>query len=263
MNMANNKLLYKYYPPVDYVINALKDETICFTDICSQNDPFEGMGFYRVIPNNESQEAIVSNQQQELLAKYITEEERGNLQKWYRIFCATTEWKRPLMWAHYAKAHQGVCIGYTLHDIKLHCTKLRPVQYNDMPLEKDFSYLDLTKFLFFKAKDWAYEKEYRGIYKLKSEDYFRVPKLEKDKSSIHLLRHTDDDMYFYIPGFKIQAKRRILKKCRPQEITMGLYTPKEYEEVLQAVSITKRIPLYKAKMKDHSFEIDRTPIYIP
>lgn len=44
---------------------------------------------------------------------------------------------------------------------------------------------------------------------------------------------------------------------------MGLYTSKEYEEVLQAVSITKRIPLYKAKMKDHSFEIDRTPIYIP
>jgi len=75
----------------------------------------------------------------------------------------------PLMWAHYADMHQGVCLGFarspanTLGDDDI----TSPVSYSDIYPRVRFSEIlkrdgSIHKKIFFtKAREWAYEREWR------------------------------------------------------------------------------------------------------
>ncbi len=261
MKKTEKSILYKYYPPEEYVFEALTQGTICFTDLYSQNDPFEAMGFYRNTPGSKPS-IPAESELQKTISQYITEEDRNFLRNECRIFCSTTECNRPLMWAHYARSHSGICVGYDYQDIQKYCDILKPVKYLTVPLEKDISYDHPERFLLLKATDWRYEKEIRGIYTIKSQDC-RITDTLTEYSACE----TDYDekyLFFAKPndriGESVRALRRIIKKCEPREIILGICTSAEIEQRVQTICREKHIPLYKAQQKENTFEVLRVRI---
>lgn len=91
------------------------------------------------------------------------------------IMCFSTSWKSPLMWAHYAKSHTGICLGIDV----LEEDKLRKVIYEPDRLKGLFDGAkplagateeSLTKVLTTKFKQWEYEDEWRVFAKLDDRD---------------------------------------------------------------------------------------------
>jgi hypothetical protein len=83
-------------------------------------------------------------------------------------------WASPVMWAHYADKHAGVCLGFDVED-----TLLTRVEYTDKKIVVPFgahlpqfglSQELLTTILSTKATDWNYEREYRVMGGLKTRD---------------------------------------------------------------------------------------------
>ena len=174
MNQTEPKLFYKYYPPKEYVVNALTDETVCFTDLYSQNDPFESFGFYQQTcdynTNPENNMTSLENEFWKNTDEYMTENDREMLTNLCRIFCTTSKNDNLLMWAHYAQSHQGICVGYMQKDIQNICTTFEHVTYTDHPQSVEYSSELRIDLLLKKAIDWKYEDEYRGIYVVESSD---------------------------------------------------------------------------------------------
>jgi hypothetical protein len=81
------------------------------------------------------------------------------------MICFGSNWRSPVMWAHYADKHTGVCLGFDVADALL--TK---VKYTNKKINASFGeHLPsfglsadlLTKLVSTKALDWKYENEYR------------------------------------------------------------------------------------------------------
>lgn len=81
-----------------------------------------------------------------------------------------------MMWSHYADGHRGFCMEFertgdsALDDLEIP----QPVSYSGRCPSIDYEKtwepgvafrLEICKFVFAKAKDWKYEKEWRGIYR--------------------------------------------------------------------------------------------------
>lgn len=104
-----------------------------------------------------------------------------------KISCFSEEPDNMLLWSHYAKDHQGVCIGFKLYDeFESQCMHLDPKDLNPIhskvpkgiiPLSKVNYQLNmptsynrlkddnnrLMEFVTTKSLNWEYEKEYRAI----------------------------------------------------------------------------------------------------
>ena len=89
----------------------------------------------------------------------------------------------PLMWAHYAKNHQGLCIEYrvdksNLEDTDKRVIRLLNVEYNKgLPLNGDIPFTDS---LVVKAQCWNYEKETRLLMYSRDNEakYCQLPNFE-------------------------------------------------------------------------------------
>ncbi len=84
-----------------------------------------------------------------------------------------------LMWAHYARSHEGMVIGFRTaspfltrqdsHRNAMH--DLRPVEYcQTRPILKDFTLVDTAHMYFTKSDAWSYEKEWRMYTAMPQED---------------------------------------------------------------------------------------------
>ncbi len=79
-----------------------------------------------------------------------------------RVSCFTEDGNNPLMWAHYAHNHTGVCLKFDMAgDIDLEKI-LYPISYKDELIEVE-KISDFTKCLLTKLKAWSIEKEWRII----------------------------------------------------------------------------------------------------
>src|SRR5665647_3662469 len=83
-------------------------------------------------------------------------------------------WKSPLMWAHYAKNHTGVCLG-----IEVPKGRSKKVSYEPHRLEMllDMTRLEtaidedvINKVITTKFKEWEYEHEWRVVAHLENKD---------------------------------------------------------------------------------------------
>lgn len=75
----------------------------------------------------------------------------------------------PLMWAHYADSHKGICIKYEItkesiaaHNDKKHVLRINDVRYRRRKAMSD--YITLDNALLAKGECWDYEHEQRLIY---------------------------------------------------------------------------------------------------
>jgi hypothetical protein len=82
----------------------------------------------------------------------------------FGLICFSDNWKSPVMWAHYASKHEGVCLGFDVHE-----DYLGYVQYIDSRLLGTVEFFDrdginfIDQMLYHKAREWSYERELRAI----------------------------------------------------------------------------------------------------
>lgn len=94
------------------------------------------------------------------------------------LMCFSDNWRSPVMWAHYADKHRGMCLGFDVpHEEENRL--ISPVQYNIERLQfaldrtKDMYGIDgdfIRALMFTKSKEWAYEQEWRTLANLEIQD---------------------------------------------------------------------------------------------
>lgn len=99
----------------------------------------------------------------QMVAKF-TEVTRINIKDRWRMYCLTPYPDNALMWAHYAKKHQGICLEFDTRFNEV--GGAWPVNYNSkLPVLHVYSVADqnIMQILLNKSSVWAYENEYRAI----------------------------------------------------------------------------------------------------
>jgi len=90
------------------------------------------------------------------------------------MICFSAAWDSPVMWAHYAEKHTGICLGFDIED-----KVVSTVEYTDKKVDVEFgSHLPnhglsvelMNKVLATKSTDWAWEQERRVLAKLTKPD---------------------------------------------------------------------------------------------
>lgn len=90
----------------------------------------------------------------------------------FGLMCFSDNWKSPVMWAHYANKHTGVCLGFDINDAYL--TQVRYLEtrmlheFGSESVTSDIQFID--KMLYQKANEWSYEREVRAIALLDEPD---------------------------------------------------------------------------------------------
>ncbi|MBI4471214.1 MAG: DUF2971 domain-containing protein [Acidobacteria bacterium] len=77
------------------------------------------------------------------------------------VLCFSLKWASPLLWAHYADKHKGICLGFDVPN-----EVARTVEYREtrLPFPKDEGELDedwAKSWLYTKFSGWEYEEEVR------------------------------------------------------------------------------------------------------
>jgi hypothetical protein len=82
----------------------------------------------------------------------------------YRVYCLSTHGDVPLMWSHYANAHHGVCLEFSVEN-DLFCGALA-IEYLERYPQLDLADDDKDaglRALLTKSEHWRYENEFRLI----------------------------------------------------------------------------------------------------
>lgn len=156
----------------------------------------------------------------------------------YGVICFSAIWNDILMWSHYAKCHQGICIGFYEEKIR----KSPPFQgaggmvmydskYPDIdPLDKD-TIKEMFLTTHYKSSQWKYEAEYR-ISKL----YYPQIPTTKDR----VLNFTNDFI---------------------AEVILGLNINEANKSEVISICTEKNIPVYQAIKIPRKFYVSCTPLY--
>ena len=190
-----DKLFFRYQKINDNTKNNLKNHVLYFNDPDKFNDPFDSKRdityrgsrkdwnnyFLRHDKDPKGIDKLIKNQMLKRKGTELLFDKTKNTsdflnENYHRVCCFSETNSNILMWSHYAKSHQGICLcfktkqngnGHFLTlDSKQHI--LFPVEYKKaMPDKVNLLYEGnnnlLSKFMFTKYSDWEYEQEYRII----------------------------------------------------------------------------------------------------
>lgn len=230
------QILYRYRFGREWDVKNLREDNIWLSTLKEYNDPFENkicIDFKAVADDLIRQDTELVelmrlrriDQHNPIYKHYIeSAKSRGKElleeldMKSNRLFtaCFSETKSSLLMWAHYANAHKGFCIGYKFKDLfKQFGINILPIAYSDDFLKIDS--LDIfydhhetfIKACKTKSKEWSYEKEWRllGEYRI-NEPYqqgmvIKIPR----PVSIYLGVNIDNTL-----------KRQLLDICREKDI---------------------------------------------
>ena len=78
-----------------------------------------------------------------------------------RVYCLSTDPLSTLMWSHYSANHHGLCLEFDKSNVLIEMA--RPVRYRDAYPEwtPQGAAADPLALVLSKAKEWAYEREFR------------------------------------------------------------------------------------------------------
>ena len=136
----------------------LNEQRLKLSRFYESNDPFE----LKLVDNRQPE----ARRMVRMISEYFN--------RTIGMICFGASWASPVMWAHYAAKHTGLCLGFDIED-KL----LSQVKYTDAKITVPFgehlprhglSEELLLKILLTKATDWSYEREYRALSDLKTKD---------------------------------------------------------------------------------------------
>jgi len=147
-----------YMTSYEVALIILRERRMRLARFDNLNDPFELLS------------ASMTDPEVRYLIKYLRDH-------WVRkigIICMGLHWKSPVMWAHYARNHTGICLGFDVPD-----DLAREVRYSS---EREQVVLDMAKELrginsellqritTTKYEQWSYEEEWRLFSKLEEKD---------------------------------------------------------------------------------------------
>jgi hypothetical protein len=137
------------------------------------------------------------------------------------ILCFSSDWRDPVIWAHYSDKHRGLCLGFQIPDVYG-----RKIKYIDdrLSLPDKLQLDDATAWVFTKFANWSYEKEIRFCTTL------------KDKS---------DGLYFKEYGEDLNLV----------EVIAGARCSLTKDHILEALQPLQYVKLIKARPGFRKFEI--------
>lgn len=97
------------------------------------------------------------------------------------VICFSDNMRSPLMWAHYAEKHNGMCLGFEIpaKPEDFDNSIIRPMNYEAKRLKFELTQFQASEenrlsfiraLLHTKAADWSYEREYRTMADLEEQD---------------------------------------------------------------------------------------------
>jgi hypothetical protein len=106
---------------------------------------------------------------------------REQLGSEHGLICFSASWQDPVIWAHYADRHQGLCLGFDVpkitgdgdQDVAKKVTYISrpwrfPPNFLALPFTRKFAFVNRIPFT--KYKHWAYEREIRIWGQLSNEE---------------------------------------------------------------------------------------------
>ena len=141
------------------------------------------------------------------------------------LLCFSFNWSNPVLWAHYAEKHAGICLGFNVPD-----EYARSVMYvgKRLPFPTESNEMIALEWLFTKFSDWSYEAECRIFAELDQED-------------------EDGNYYADFKGNKMTLR----------EVILGCKYPVAHESVLQSLlaAYDEEVKVIKARPSDESFNM--------
>lgn len=216
----------------DPVINDVLNDSLTFSNPNNFNDPMDPI----IKVWLENRKKSTSEKTEKKLFKMLLK----ILAKNFRVACVASSssdkkeaietYCNPLMWAHYANNHKGICIQYDLsdrtifsHNDENHLLKICDVRYRNHKMLSDFITIDNA--LLAKSDCWEYEHESRLMFYVKDNLEWRTT--------------SGVSNYVTLTGFPIKA------------VYLGCRVDQKVQSFLKKKLATKNIPLYKmAFIKD-------------
>jgi len=231
-----NEYLYKYYPIVNYALNSLAREDVCFNSMSAFNDIQEGKF------SMAAREAGPF-QLKEKLAARIAEDYSDLIIFKVRVLSLTKSCDMNYMWENYAKNGTGFCIEYKYQNLQDISTDLKKIDYcndktpnayfEDTISELDFS-REVQKILFTKEENWKDECEVRLIYVMSQEEIELTDIndfLENKWNQMSEYEYTSDIM----TRMHYKCPKRIMKKCVPNKVYLGPDIEKKDEDRIRSI----------------------------
>nr|WP_294897177.1 DUF2971 domain-containing protein [uncultured Pedobacter sp.] len=179
--VKNQKVFYKYVDFETGFEKIIKEQTLKFSNPEEFNDPFD---CHEYLLNIDLSLDVIKKEINQLLSEYpkeisdriknqpLKELENKSYQdrfkqdkRKYGVSCFSKISDEILMWAHYAKKHTGLCIGFTMNFIQPDFA-FYPVNYISCINQLDGRMLR-SRVMFYlltsKAERWKYEQEIRAI----------------------------------------------------------------------------------------------------
>lgn len=140
-------MLVYHFLNAQYALEDIKLRRLRISRLTELNDPFEFLS--ADLSDRKVRRALMK-------AKEKLSESKG-------VLCFSASWRNPVLWAHYANKHKGLCLGLEVHD-----SVLGKIQYQDerFPIPDNIDEEFMKKLLFTKFKHWEYEQEYRAYTQL-------------------------------------------------------------------------------------------------
>lgn len=147
-------ILY-HFSNSEYGLDNIKNRRLKVSRIMELNDPFEFLGIERSNP---------------WLRKAL-DKEKKDMSRDRGILCLSNTWQNPVLWAHYADRHRGVCLGFEVPENFLG-KFLEKIRYAETPLvapasQNEWDINFMTELMHTKFMHWKYEDEYRMWVDLK------------------------------------------------------------------------------------------------
>ena len=242
-----NQMLYKYREVGEYTEKILTDHTLWFDHPINFNDPFDCWANIQEIERGAFEKFVTDNS----LSKYYADICKKGIPSYTMdmlkqdidralneigVCCFSKTKKSILMWSHYCKYHQGICLEFDILEDPSFFTLAKPVNYvNTMPIYDHFKEQNtlFEKLIQPKAKEWKYEEEVRVI-----------------KTAQEISQNSSQAF-----KFKPNALRKVIFGCKALESTITKYKELCLQNGLNHVIFSK---MYQKQ--NGQFEIEECPI---
>lgn len=147
--------VYKFLTK-DHAMQALRRRRLKVARFSELNDPFD------MLPID------LSDRVQRIAAQSTLEEMGGSA----GMLCFSRAWTNPVVWAHYADQHRGICLGFDVLDAAVTAISYARIRrpFPNFASFDDARQLEMMKeMLHTKFEDWRYEDEVRASIKISIE----------------------------------------------------------------------------------------------
>lgn len=214
MSLSPMRRVYYFTPPV-HALENLCEGTLKISRFSQCNDAFELAAF---------------NMRSKSLRKQF-KEWKADMDRKYGLLCFCRSWKNPVLWAHYARNHTGVCYGFDVDpkifvDVRYVSERLYP----DLSVENFYEHVgqdQMTDLFATKFIHWSYEEEVRLL----------IPFLESVP---------ENELMFHPFSEAMQLK----------QVIVGPRSPIQVSDVEAAVP-DETVKIFKARLAFESFAVVR------